>query len=74
MCQEAMDRVIEMEHWGTLFPRTPEGKIAQRPFGGLDFPEPATPLTEPATISYTLCTSRSRPITFLFTKSGTLLL
>ena len=38
MCQEAVDRVIEMEHWGTLFSRTTEGKIAQRPFGGAGFP------------------------------------
>jgi len=38
MCQEAVDRVIEMEHWGTLFSRTKEGKIAQRPFGGAGFP------------------------------------
>ena len=27
-----------MEHWGTLFSRTEEGKIAQRPFGGTGFP------------------------------------
>jgi succinate dehydrogenase / fumarate reductase flavoprotein subunit len=38
MCQEAVDRVIEMEHWGTLFSRTKDGKIAQRPFGGGGFP------------------------------------
>ncbi len=38
MCREAMERVIEMEHWGTLFSRTDEGKIAQRPFGGAGFP------------------------------------
>jgi succinate dehydrogenase / fumarate reductase flavoprotein subunit len=38
MCQEAIDRVIEMEHWGTLFSRTKDGKIAQRPFGGAGFP------------------------------------
>ncbi len=38
MCQEAIERVVEMEHWGTLFSRTEEGKIAQRPFGGAGFP------------------------------------
>lgn len=38
MCQEGIDRVIEMEHWGTLFSRTEDGKIAQRPFGGTGFP------------------------------------
>lgn len=38
MCREAIERVIEMEHWGTLFSRTQDGKIAQRPFGGAGFP------------------------------------
>ena len=38
MCRDAIERVIEMEHWGTLFSRTEEGKIAQRPFGGAGFP------------------------------------
>ena len=38
MCREAIERVIEMEHWGTLFSRTEDGKIAQRPFGGAGFP------------------------------------
>jgi succinate dehydrogenase / fumarate reductase flavoprotein subunit len=32
--KEAPDRVIELEQWGALFNRTPEGKISQRPFGG----------------------------------------
>ena len=34
MTQEAIDLVYEMEHWGLPFDRTPDGKIAQRPFGG----------------------------------------
>ncbi len=34
MCREAIDRVIELEHWGFPFNRTPEGKIDQRRFGG----------------------------------------
>jgi succinate dehydrogenase / fumarate reductase flavoprotein subunit len=38
MCQEAIERVIEMEHWGALFSRTEDRKIAQRPFGGAGFP------------------------------------
>jgi len=38
MCREANGRVIEMEHWGTLFSRTDDGKIAQRSFGGAGFP------------------------------------
>jgi succinate dehydrogenase / fumarate reductase flavoprotein subunit len=31
---EAPERVIELEQWGALFNRTPEGRISQRPFGG----------------------------------------
>jgi succinate dehydrogenase / fumarate reductase flavoprotein subunit len=34
MCNEAVERVIELEHWGFPFNRTPEGKIDQRRFGG----------------------------------------
>jgi succinate dehydrogenase / fumarate reductase flavoprotein subunit len=41
MCREGIERVIEMEHWGTLFSRTEEGRIAQRPFGGAGFPRAA---------------------------------
>ena len=41
LCRDAPLRVIEMEHWGTLFSRTEEGKIAQRPFGGAGFPRTA---------------------------------
>ena len=32
--QEAPDRVLELETWGALFDRTPEGLISQRDFGG----------------------------------------
>jgi succinate dehydrogenase / fumarate reductase, flavoprotein subunit len=32
--QQAPDRVYELERWGALFDRTPEGKILQRAFGG----------------------------------------
>ncbi|HLF06402.1 MAG TPA: FAD-binding protein, partial [Thermoplasmata archaeon] len=32
-CKEAIDRVYELEEWGALFDRTPDGKILQRPFG-----------------------------------------
>src|SRR5512144_777999 len=34
MCNEAVQAVYELEHYGLPFSRTPEGKIAQRPFGG----------------------------------------
>ncbi len=41
LCRDAPRRVIEMEHLGTLFSRTEDGKIAQRPFGGAGFPRTA---------------------------------
>jgi succinate dehydrogenase / fumarate reductase flavoprotein subunit len=31
--KEAPERVYELERWGALFDRTPEGRIMQRPFG-----------------------------------------
>lgn len=34
MCTEAVPAIYELEHMGLPFDRTPEGKIAQRPFGG----------------------------------------
>ena len=34
MCREAIDRVVELEHWGFPFNRTPDGRIDQRRFGG----------------------------------------
>jgi succinate dehydrogenase / fumarate reductase flavoprotein subunit len=34
MCKNAIPAVIELEHLGVPFSRTPEGKIYQRPFGG----------------------------------------
>lgn len=35
MCQEAKPAIIELEHYGVPFSRTKEGKIYQRPFGGM---------------------------------------
>jgi len=35
---QAPEVIFEMEHWGCPFSRTPDGKIAQRPFGGAGFP------------------------------------
>jgi succinate dehydrogenase / fumarate reductase, flavoprotein subunit len=32
--QEAPDRIYELEEWGALFDRTPDGLISQRDFGG----------------------------------------
>ena len=35
MCREAVPAVIELEHFGVPFSRTEDGKIYQRPFGGM---------------------------------------
>jgi succinate dehydrogenase / fumarate reductase flavoprotein subunit len=35
MCKEAPAAVIELEHYGVPFSRTPDGRIYQRPFGGM---------------------------------------
>jgi len=35
MCREAVPAVIELEHSGVPFSRTEEGRIYQRPFGGM---------------------------------------
>src|SRR6478672_1802002 len=35
---EAPDRVRELELWGAVFDRTPDGRILQRPFGGHSHP------------------------------------
>jgi succinate dehydrogenase flavoprotein subunit len=35
MCSEAPDAIIELEHYGVPFSRTKDGKIYQRPFGGM---------------------------------------
>jgi succinate dehydrogenase / fumarate reductase flavoprotein subunit len=35
MCKEAPEAIIELEHYGVPFSRTKDGKIYQRPFGGM---------------------------------------
>lgn len=35
MCREAVPSIIELEHYGVPFSRTEDGKIYQRPFGGM---------------------------------------
>ncbi|MGQ0701234.1 MAG: succinate dehydrogenase flavoprotein subunit [Panacagrimonas sp.] len=35
MTREAIPAIIELEHYGLPFSRTPDGKIYQRPFGGM---------------------------------------
>lgn len=34
LAKEAPERVLELEQWGAVFDRTPQGLIMQRPFGG----------------------------------------
>lgn len=38
MTSDAPGLIYEMEHWGCPFSRLPNGKIAQRPFGGAGYP------------------------------------
>ncbi len=35
MCRNAPAAVYELEHWGVPFSRTEDGRIYQRPFGGM---------------------------------------
>ena len=41
LCQEAPDDVYQLEHWGAVFSRTDDGRIAQRPFGAAGAPRTA---------------------------------
>ncbi|MDT0302341.1 fumarate reductase/succinate dehydrogenase flavoprotein subunit [Streptomonospora wellingtoniae] len=36
--KEAPERILELEYWGALFDRTPQGRISQRNFGGHEYP------------------------------------
>ncbi len=36
--QQAPEEVIQIEHWGMPFSREPDGKVSQRPFGGMSHP------------------------------------
>ncbi|MFP4625732.1 MAG: FAD-binding protein [Natronomonas sp.] len=38
LAQDARDEVIQIEHWGMPFSREDDGRVSQRPFGGLSFP------------------------------------
>ncbi|MGH3134225.1 MAG: FAD-binding protein, partial [Gaiellaceae bacterium] len=41
LCNEAPGDVYQLEHWGAVFSRTPDGRIAQRPFGAAGEPRTA---------------------------------
>jgi succinate dehydrogenase / fumarate reductase flavoprotein subunit len=43
LARDAIDAIIELEHMGLPFDRTPEGKIEQRRFGGHTRPDPDNP-------------------------------
>jgi len=38
LAQDAPEEVINLEHWGMPFSREDDGRVSQRPFGGLSFP------------------------------------
>src|SRR4051812_522029 len=50
LCDEAAADVYQLEHWGAVFSRTEDGRIAQRPFGtaGLSRTAYAARITGPA--------------------------
>jgi succinate dehydrogenase / fumarate reductase flavoprotein subunit len=41
LCDEAPRDVYQLENWGAVFSRTPDGRIAQRPFGAAGEPRTA---------------------------------
>ena len=41
LCDEAPGDVYQLEHWGAVFSRTEDGRIAQRPFGAAGEPRTA---------------------------------
>jgi succinate dehydrogenase / fumarate reductase flavoprotein subunit len=41
LCDEAPEDVYQLEHWGAVFSRTEDGRIAQRPFGAAGAPRTA---------------------------------
>jgi len=38
LAQDSRDEVVQLEHWGMAFSRDADGRMSQRPFGGLSFP------------------------------------
>ena len=41
LCSEAPGDIYQLEHWGAIFSRTEDGKLAQRPFGAAGAPRTA---------------------------------
>ncbi|WP_255149257.1 FAD-binding protein [Halorarius halobius] len=38
LCEQSPEETIQLEHWGMPFSREDDGRVSQRPFGGLSFP------------------------------------
>ncbi len=38
LCQDSPEETMQLEHWGMAFSRDDDGRVSQRPFGGLSFP------------------------------------
>ncbi|MDX1746447.1 MAG: FAD-binding protein, partial [Halobacteriales archaeon] len=38
LCQESPKETMQLEHWGMPFSREEDGRVSQRPFGGLSYP------------------------------------
>lgn len=38
LCRDAPADIMRLEHWGMPFSREEDGRVSQRPFGGLSFP------------------------------------
>ena len=38
LCRNAPEDIMRLEHWGLPFSREEDGRVSQRPFGGLSFP------------------------------------
>jgi succinate dehydrogenase / fumarate reductase flavoprotein subunit len=38
LCKMSPEETIQLEHWGMPFSREDDGRVSQRPFGGLSFP------------------------------------
>ena len=47
MCNEAIDAVLELEHMGLPFDRTPDGRISSAPSAGIPTTRPANPCAAP---------------------------
>ncbi len=57
LCKDSPKETIQLEHWGMAFSRDDDGRVSQRPFGGLSFRGPRTRARRRATSCSTRCTS-----------------